>query len=209
VTVVLRRFGYNADELSADLTQQAREQVLGQLRDGKLRFLVATDVAARGIDVPELSHVIPVRDCRMIVEAYIHRAGRTGRAGATGEAVSLVAGMEKVNLHRIGKQYEVPFVERPLPSDEDVAKIVGERLIHQLEAGLRDRDNLKVERMQRFVPLARELGESEEGLSLLAMLLDDLYHQSLHNPPAQPDTTSVSRSPKRDSRRGKSRRRRR
>jgi ATP-dependent RNA helicase DeaD len=182
---------------------------LGQLRDGKLRFLVATDVAARGIDVPELSHVFQY-ELSDDLEAYIHRAGRTGRAGATGEAISLVSGMEKVNLHRIGKQYEVPFEERPLPADADVAKIVGERLIHQLEAGLRDRDNLKVERMQRFLPLARELGESEEGLSLLAMLLDDLYHQSLHNPPAQPDVTSVSRGPNRDDRnRGKSKRRRR
>jgi ATP-dependent RNA helicase DeaD len=214
VTVVLRRFGYNADELSSDLTQQARENVLGQLREGKLRFLVATDVAARGIDVPELSHVFQY-ELSDELEGYIHRAGRTGRAGATGEAISLVAGMEKVSLHRIGKQYEVPFEERPLPTDEDVAKIVGERLINQLEGQLRQRDNLKVERMQRFLPLARDLSESEEGLSLLAMLLDDSYHQSLHDPPAQPDVTSVSRGRGRDSgdRRGrgqsKSRRRRR
>jgi ATP-dependent RNA helicase DeaD len=80
VTAVLQQFGYNADELSADLTQNKREEVLARVRDKGLRFLVATDVAGRGIDIPELSHVIlyePPEDH----EAYIHRSGRTGRAG--------------------------------------------------------------------------------------------------------------------------------
>ena len=89
VTVVLQRFGYDADELTSDLSQAAREKVMERVRKGTLRFLVATDVAARGIDLPELSHVIqyePPED----PEAYIHRAGRTGRAGGSGTAVSLV-----------------------------------------------------------------------------------------------------------------------
>ena len=90
VTVVLQRFGYDADELSADLSQKDRERVLERVRKGTLRFLVATDVAARGLDIPDLSHVIqyePPED----TEGYIHRAGRTGRAGATGVAISLVS----------------------------------------------------------------------------------------------------------------------
>ncbi len=89
VTVVLQRFGYDADELTSDLSQAAREKVMERVRKGTLRFLVATDVAARGIDLPELSHVIqyePPED----PEAYIHRAGRTGRAGGSGTAISLV-----------------------------------------------------------------------------------------------------------------------
>jgi ATP-dependent RNA helicase DeaD len=76
VTAVLQRFGYDAEELSSSLTQAKREQVLGRIREGRLRFLVATDVAARGIDIPELSHVFlyePPED----PESYIHRAGRT------------------------------------------------------------------------------------------------------------------------------------
>ena len=78
VTVVLQRFGYDADELTSDLSQNSRENVMGRLRKSTLRFLVATDVAARGIDLPDLTHVIqyePPED----PEAYIHRAGRTGR----------------------------------------------------------------------------------------------------------------------------------
>lgn len=96
VTAVLQGFGFNADELSADLSQSRREDVLSRLRKGTIRFLVATDVAARGIDIPELSHVFLYEppDDR---ESYIHRAGRTGRAGAAGVVISLVDIMEKWN----------------------------------------------------------------------------------------------------------------
>lgn len=179
VRVVLQRFGYDADELSSDLSQKDRDRVLQRVRDGKLRFLVATDVAARGIDIPELSHVIqyePPEDH----EVYIHRAGRTGRAGASGEAISLVDLTEKMKLKRIAKQYGMALEERPLPSDEDVARVVAERMTVLLETKLRERDKLQTERMQRFVPLAQHLSQSEEGLALLAMLIDDSYHLSLH-----------------------------
>ena len=94
VSVVLQRFGYDADELSADLSQSDRERVLDRVRQGTLRFLVATDVAARGLDIPALSHVIQYEPPEE-TEAYIHRAGRTGRAGASGVAISLVNRVEK------------------------------------------------------------------------------------------------------------------
>ncbi len=182
VAVVLRRFGYDADELSSDLSQSERERVLTRVRQGKLRFLVATDVAARGIDIPELSHVIqyePPED----LEIYIHRAGRTGRAGAKGEAIILVNGLEQRQLNRIAQRYHIEMINRPLPTDEDVAAVVSERMTTLLETQQRTRDKLKAERMRRFIPLARSLGQSEAGLALLAMLLDDAYQQSLHAPP--------------------------
>ena len=183
VSEVLRRFGYDADELSADLSQAAREKVMGRVRKGELRFLVATDLAARGIDIPDLSHVIlyePGED----PEAYIHRAGRTGRAGASGVAISLVAGMEEIKLRQVAEQYGIALQERPVPTDEDVEAIVSQRVTALLEAELRARDSLKAERMRRFLPLARSLGQDEEESALVAMLLDDYYQRSLHEPPA-------------------------
>lgn len=185
VAQVLQRFGYNADQLSSDLAQKARDRVLQSLRDGKLRFLVATDVAARGIDIPDLSHVFqyePPDDH----EAYIHRAGRTGRAGASGTAITLVNVNEMRMMKRIAGHYKIEFEERALPQDEDVQTIVAERMIGQLEAALRDRDRLKIERMARFAPLARSLAEDEDGISLLSMLLDDSYHAWMHQPPELP-----------------------
>jgi ATP-dependent RNA helicase DeaD len=184
LSVVLKRFGYDADELSSDLAQSAREKGMARVRRGALRFLVATDVAARGIDIPDLSHVIqyePPED----PEAYIHRAGRTGRMGSSGVAISLVAEMEKFKLHNIARFYNITMEERPLPDDEEIERVVAERITALLEARLRSRDNLEVERMSRFVPLARNLAQAEEELALITMLLDDYYQQTLHAPPVQ------------------------
>ncbi|MDQ5985455.1 MAG: ATP-dependent RNA helicase DeaD [Syntrophus sp. SKADARSKE-3] len=216
VTVVLKRFGYDADELSSDLAQGARERVMNHVRKGLLRFLVATDVAARGIDIPDLSHVIqyePPDD----TELYIHRAGRTGRAGAAGMAISIVAGMEQFKLREIARTFNINLVEKTLPTDEDIEGIVAQRVIASLEAALRSRDSLERERMQRFVHLGRSLTESEEESPLIAMLLDDYYQRTLQAPPlapvagndAEPETEkpqSPSDEPKRP--RSRSRRRR-
>jgi ATP-dependent RNA helicase DeaD len=206
--VVLQRFGYDADELTSDLAQEAREKVMERVRKGTLRFLVATDVAARGIDLPELSHVIqyePPED----PEAYIHRAGRTGRAGGSGTAVSLVTGMERTSLLRIGKRFTINLQERALPSDEDVERIVSERIITLLEARLRSRDRLQTERMQRFLPLARSLGEAEgersEETGLLAMLLDDFYQETFHAPLVPPASTEAAPAPPRSDRQRRAR----
>jgi len=179
VTVVLQRFGYDADEISSALSQGLREQVLSRVREGSLRFLVATDVAARGLDIPELSYVIQYEPPDE-TENYIHRAGRTGRAGATGVAITLVNAMEKPVLDRIARQFEIDLEERIIPSDADVAKVVAERLTALLETRLRDRDKLQAERSQRFIPLARELAEQEDELPIITMLLDDTYQKMLH-----------------------------
>jgi ATP-dependent RNA helicase DeaD len=188
VTVVLKRFGYDADELSSDLSQGARDRVLGRVRKGDLRFLVATDVAARGIDIPELSHVIqyePPED----PEVYIHRAGRTGRAGASGQAIILVDVIEELKMRSIAKQFGVPIEERELPSDDDVQALMSERAIALLEAKMRTRDLLQKERQERFGPLAKALGEDEELRPLMAMLLDEFYQSCVAKPVAVPRDT--------------------
>jgi ATP-dependent RNA helicase DeaD len=186
VAVVLQRFGYDADELSADLAQKDRERVLERVRKGTLRFLVATDVAARGLDIPELSHVFQY-ELPEETEAYIHRAGRTGRAGAAGTAVSLVATAERSLLTRITAQFSIEMIERPLPSDADVEAVVAERLTALLESRLRERDKLQAERSRRFIPLARSLAESEDELPAITMLLDETYQSLLHAPVPLPE----------------------
>ena len=186
VTVVLKRFGYDADELSSDLAQGAREKVMARVRKGTLRFLVATDVAARGIDIPDLSHVIqyePPED----PELYIHRAGRTGRVGASGTAITLVAGMEQFALKSIARSFNITDLqERTVPTDEDVEGIVAQRVVAALEAELRSRDSLEKERMRRFIPLGRSLAEAEEESPLIAMLLDEYYQRTLQAAPLSP-----------------------
>lgn len=207
VAVVLQRFGYNADELSSDLGQAERQAVLNRLREGGLRFLVATDVAARGLDIPTLGCVI-LYETPENPEDYIHRSGRTGRAGAGGTAISLVSGLEASALLRIARAYGIALEERILPSDEVVQGVVAERAIVLLEAAMRERDRLMVERLERFKPLARALAADEEGLALLAMLLDDAYHAGVHGRPAEVPTEQT-RGSERPARRSRPRRRRR
>jgi ATP-dependent RNA helicase DeaD len=195
VSVVLKRFGYDADELSSDLAQGAREKVMARVRKGTLRFLVATDVAARGIDIPDLSHVIqyePPED----PELYIHRAGRTGRVGASGTAITLVAGMEQFALKSIARSYNITdLIEKTVPTDEDVEGIVAQRVVASLEAELRSRDSLEKERMRRFIPLGRSLAEAEEESPLIAMLLDDYYQRTLQAAPQSPSGEAAEEEP--------------
>lgn len=215
VTVVLQRFGYDADEITSDLSQAARETVLNRIRQHRLRFLVATDVAARGIDIPYLSHVIQY-DVPDDPESYIHRAGRTGRAGASGVSITLAAGMEKLKLADIAARYKIDIVEAPLPSDEDVETIVAERTIALLEARMRTLDRVQIERLQRFMPLARTLNQTDDECALVAMLLDAAYVDSLRAPAvadadAPPTTAAQGGTPARagSGRRGRRRRPRR
>ena len=209
VAVVLQRFGYDADQLTADLSQIDRERVLDRVRKGTLRFLVATDVAARGLDIPSLSHVIQYEPPEEM-EAYIHRAGRTGRAGASGIAISLVNKGERFALEKIAREFNIPMQERPIPNDDDVASIVAERVTALLEARLRGRDRLAAERSRRFEPLAHSLAENEDEVAIVTMLLDDYYQQSLHAALVQPSDNPVqpiSQSRQASSRQGRGRRR--
>ncbi|MDK2972043.1 MAG: ATP-dependent helicase DeaD [Candidatus Sumerlaeota bacterium] len=179
VTTVLQRFGYNADRITSDLTQSQREKVLERVHARKVKYLVATDVAARGIDISNLSHVIqyePPDDH----ESYVHRAGRTGRAGAGGVAITLTSGIEEAALGQIRKLFKINFEERTVPTEEEVEAIVSQRTAALLEARFRQRNTLEIERLQRFRSLARELVESADSEQLLAMLLDDVYHTEFH-----------------------------
>ena len=158
-----------------------------------MRFLVATDIAARGIDVVNLSHVINY-EVPQEAEQFIHRTGRTGRAGASGEAITLVDFSERVEFKRLVARFHLDMVKREPPTEEEVAQLVGERLTAHLEARLRGLDRLKAERMERFLRLAGDLNESEEGRKLLAMVLDEIYHKEQHAAVAVPPEESGSRA---------------
>jgi ATP-dependent RNA helicase DeaD len=173
----LKNYGYDADSISGDLSQKAREKVMKKIRDGRLRFLVATDVAARGIDITDLSHVIQY-DIPQDHEYYVHRAGRTARAGKTGTAITLITIEEQRTLLALGQRYSIPMTQHDVPDEKDVEKRVTERLTVVLESSFRDKSNMEKERLQRFKPLVDELADEEP--ELLAMLLDELYHKTLH-----------------------------
>ncbi len=111
--------GYAAAALNGDLNQQMRERVIEQLKSGALDIVIATDVAARGIDVPRVSHVVNY-DIPYDTEAYVHRIGRTGRAGRTGNAILFVAPREIRMLRTIERATRQPIAPLTLPSRADV-----------------------------------------------------------------------------------------
>ncbi|MDG2959290.1 DEAD/DEAH box helicase [Bisgaard Taxon 10/6] len=141
VTELLDKHGFRAAALNGDMTQQAREQTLDRLRNGSLDILVATDVAARGLDVERISLVVNY-DIPLDAESYVHRIGRTGRAGRSGSAILFVEPRERRLLGNIERLMKKPIDEVELPNHERlqacrrakfVAKITKQLEHHDLE----------------------------------------------------------------------------
>ena len=151
----LNSTGYPADALNGDLNQSRREQVLERFRQHSLKLLVATDVAARGLDIEDVSHVINYdfpQDC----EDYVHRIGRTGRAGKTGIALTLLTPRERSRQREVETYTHQPMSETALPGVEEVEKHREERLVRKLSDQL----------IAGVTPAERKLVESltEQGL---------------------------------------------
>ena len=115
----LRARGFSAMAINGDVAQAQRERTVNQLKSGKLDILVATDVAARGLDVERISHVVNY-DIPTDTESYVHRIGRTGRAGRSGDAISFVTPRERYLLKHIEKATRQPLTQMQLPTAEDV-----------------------------------------------------------------------------------------
>ena len=177
VAALLKRFGYDADQISGDLSQSARETVMSKLKNKHLRFLVATDIAARGIDISNLEYVF-IYDMHKDTDQYIHRAGRTARAGNRGIAVSMVSTLEAADLKKFARRAGISLLEKPVPTEEQVRERLSEKLVAHLEANLRDASTAVKERMKRYQGLYRQLTEHEHGEDLFLLLLDS-FHQQL------------------------------
>lgn len=120
--------GFPAEALHGDLSQDAREQVLNRFRQNQIKVLVATDVAARGLDIDDISHVFNF-DLPLDPEVYVHRIGRTGRAGKSGLAITLVAPAEQWRMRKIEAFTKQPVVRATLPTIEEIqARREGELL---------------------------------------------------------------------------------
>jgi ATP-dependent RNA helicase DeaD len=153
--------GYAAAAINGDMTQGLRERVIEQLKSGSLDVLVATDVAARGIDVPRVSHVINY-DIPYDTEAYVHRIGRTGRAGRPGNAILFVAPRERGMLRAIERATRQPIEQISLPTREDVQG----RRVTQLKQQLLD--TLEAEDLQYFGEVLSQFTEEND------LALDDI-----------------------------------
>ena len=136
LATALTRQGFPAETLNGDLTQEARERVLNRFRNNQIQILVATDVAARGLDIDDISHVFN-HDLPSEVEVYVHRIGRTGRASKTGIAISMITPAEHAHLRRIEAFTRQKFLRATLPSVEDIMQRRSAQLTEQVTVWLK------------------------------------------------------------------------
>jgi ATP-dependent RNA helicase DeaD len=115
------RDGYNSDALHGDLAQSDRDRVMQRFREGNLQLLIATDVAARGLDVSNISHVINY-GLPDEIEVYTHRSGRTGRAGKTGVSITIVTPKYEERIRQIERRTKAPFIKKMLPTGMEVCE---------------------------------------------------------------------------------------
>lgn len=149
----LRDRGYNAAAINGDIAQQQRERTVDQLKDGRLDILVATDVAARGLDVDRITHVVNF-DIPNDTESYVHRIGRTGRAGRSGEAILFVTPRERRMLRSIERVTNARLEEMDLPSVDAVNEKRKERFAQKIT------DNLADGNIEMFRGLVRKYSET-------------------------------------------------
>jgi len=131
----MSREGHACEALHGDIPQKLREKVIERLKNGRLNILVATDVVARGLDVERISHVVNF-DMPHDNESYVHRIGRTGRAGREGDAILFVTGREKRGLYNLERHTRQPIEEMQMPSADEINKIRAERFKTRLRVSV-------------------------------------------------------------------------
>lgn len=164
--------GYDAEGLHGDIGQNYREVTLKRFKTKKINILVATDVAARGIDINDLSHVINYA-IPQEVESYVHRIGRTGRAGKEGTAITFITPQEYRRLLQIQKAVKKEIRKEKLPNIKDVIQAKKFRIIDDVSQILIDND------YENFKKLANELLKMEEPENIVAALLKSAYSDIL------------------------------
>lgn len=176
VAEFLKQQGLAAEGISSSLTQRDRERVMGRMRAGELDVLVATDIAARGIDLANLSHVINYTFPES-ADVYIHRTGRTGRAGASGRAVSLVSPTEIGSFYYLKLIHRIYPEQRHLPSSGEMAtRREGEhydRLVQRFEGRAP---------AWQMEDLARRIWSSADGPRIFGWILEDLLNDASSRP---------------------------
>lgn len=184
----LQAHGVAAAAINGDIPQQARERIIGQLRSGTLDFLVATDVAARGLDVERISHVVNY-DIPMDTESYVHRIGRTGRAGRTGEAILFVTPRENRMLRSIERATGQPIEKFEMPSAQDVTNSRITRFGDRITQALSANDLTELRSVVEDYEQTHDVAATDIAAAVASLLLNG---ESLAAEPLpEPDTRSA------------------
>lgn len=167
----LTQSGFIAEPLSGNLKQKDRERVMGRIKARELRYMVATDIAARGIDITDLSHVFNY-SLPEFSEVFLHRVGRTGRIGKMGTAVSLVDGLGLGTLSKLEREFGVRFTEKKLPPEEEAIRLRSARIMKDLS------ERASVVEVGQHLPVAQEILQSADAPQVVAFLLKQYFNNT-------------------------------
>jgi len=191
VTAVLNRNGFDAELLNGDLPQKERERVMAKVKRGEVALMVATDIAARGIDISDLAYVINY-SLPEDPAVYLHRVGRTGRIGKKGIAINLVSGRELNTLSALENRYGINFERRAMPTPEQALSLWTERHVREI------REGASGSVYDGLLPLAGQIKQHSDADDLIAFLLKYFFAhhrmdriQSTHLPTQPSDKRST------------------
>lgn len=171
LTSFLQAAGHNVDEYHGDLSQSQRERLMLRFRNRQVRLVVATDIAARGLDVDDLTHVINY-ELPDSVESYVHRIGRTGRAGKEGTAIALIQPFDRRKLTQIERHMRQKLDVAQVPTRSQIEARHLEKLQEQV------REALVGERMASFLPIVAKLSEEYDPHAIAAAALQMAYDRT-------------------------------
>jgi ATP-dependent RNA helicase DeaD len=164
--------GYSVEGMHGDLNQNQRMNTLRKFKEGNLEFLVATDVAARGIDVETVTHVINY-DLPQDIESYVHRIGRTGRANREGTAYTLVTAREYMTLKQIEKFTKSKIKRKEIPTIDDIFVAKYKNIVERVK------ETLEGEDYKRFVPMVTDMDEEYNLVDVAAALMHMVYSKEI------------------------------
>jgi ATP-dependent RNA helicase DeaD len=194
--------GYNADVLNGDLSQGQRDEVMGKFRQKQIQILVATDVAARGLDVDDLTHVINY-NLPDDPEVYVHRSGRTGRAGKSGISIAVIHSRETNKLRDIDRKSGIQFTKEPVPNGIDICQTQLMSLIDKVKSV--DVDEKTIE---QFMPSIYEKLEHLDREELIKHFVSTEFNRFLDYYKNARDINIPDRGDRRNERRSRDERRR-
>jgi ATP-dependent RNA helicase DeaD len=193
--------GYSADVLNGDLSQGQRDEVMQKFRKKQIQILVATDVAARGLDVDELTHVINY-NLPDDPEVYVHRSGRTGRAGKSGISIAVIHSRETNKLRDIDRKSGIRFTKEPVPSGLDICKTQLMTLIDKVKAV-----NVDEKTIEQFLPAIYEKLEDLDREELIKHFVSIEFNRFLNYYKNARDINIADRGDRRNERRSRDDRR--
>lgn len=173
LVINLQNRNYSVEGMHGDMTQSFRMRTMDSFRKGQIKILVATDVAARGIDVSHVTHVINY-GLPFETESYVHRIGRTGRANREGESFTIITPRERGKLNQVIREMKCEIEKKPIPTITEIFEAKSDKIIQEVS-----KDVLAQDGNESFTNMAKKLAEEVDPIEIIASMLKEKYEREI------------------------------